>query len=112
MYGDLRGGWFMCASRQSGIAGYLVISLISNSSPWDREAVVTSIQKTGRCVIVHEAPKTSGFGAEMKLLSGEVLLESGIANRRVTGWDTPFPILLNGIMRTRQSGSDSENTGD
>jgi 2-oxoisovalerate dehydrogenase E1 component beta subunit len=33
--------------------------------PWDRDAIVNSIEKTGRCVIVHEAPKTSGFGAEM-----------------------------------------------
>ena len=33
--------------------------------PWDKDAIVKSIEKTGRCVIVHEAPKTSGFGAEM-----------------------------------------------
>ena len=56
----------MCASRQSGIAGYLCDLIdLQTLVPWDREAVVTSIQKTGRCVIVHEAPKTSGFGAEM-----------------------------------------------
>ena len=33
--------------------------------PWDKDAIIKSIEKTGRCVIVHEAPKTSGFGAEM-----------------------------------------------
>ena len=33
--------------------------------PWDRDTVVSSVKKTGRCVIVHEDPKTSGFGAEM-----------------------------------------------
>ena len=60
--------------------------------PWDREAVVSSIEKTGRCVIVHEAPKTSGFGAEMAASVQERCfyhLESPI--ERVTGWDTPFP---------------------
>ena len=60
--------------------------------PWDRDAVVNSIKKTGRCVIVHEAPKTSGFGAEMSASIQERCfyhLESPII--RVTGWDTPFP---------------------
>ncbi len=60
--------------------------------PWDRERVVGSIEKTGRCVIVHEAPKTSGFGAEMAASIQERCfyhLEAPI--ERVTGWDTPFP---------------------
>ncbi len=60
--------------------------------PWDKETVVGSIEKTGRCVIVHEAPKTSGFGAEMSASIQERCfyhLESPIV--RVTGWDTPFP---------------------
>ena len=60
--------------------------------PWDRDTVVNSIKKTGRCVIVHEAPKTSGFGAEMSASIQERCfyhLEAPI--QRVTGWDTPFP---------------------
>ena len=60
--------------------------------PWDRDTVVNSIKKTGRCVIVHEAPKTSGFGAEMSASIQERCfyhLEAPIT--RVTGWDTPFP---------------------
>ena len=60
--------------------------------PWDKDAVLKSIKKTGRCVIVHEAPKTSGFGAEMVASIQERCfyhLESPI--ERVTGWDTPFP---------------------
>ena len=60
--------------------------------PWDRDTVVESVKKTGRCVIVHEAPKTSGFGAEMSASIQERCfwhLESPII--RVTGWDTPFP---------------------
>ena len=60
--------------------------------PWDKNAVVESVNRTGRCVIVHEAPKTSGFGAEMAASVQERCfwkLEAPI--KRVTGWDTPFP---------------------
>ena len=60
--------------------------------PWDKDAIIKSIEKTGRCVIVHEAPKTSGFGAEMAASVQERCfyhLEAPI--ERVTGWDTPFP---------------------
>jgi 2-oxoisovalerate dehydrogenase E1 component beta subunit len=50
------------------------------------------VQKTGRCVIVHEATKTSGFGAELCALVQEHCfyhLEAPI--ERVAGWDTPYP---------------------
>lgn len=60
--------------------------------PWDRDAVVNSAKKTGRIVVVHEAPKTSGFGGEMVASIQERCfyhLEAPI--ERVTGWDTPFP---------------------
>lgn len=60
--------------------------------PWDRDTIVNSVKKTGCCVIVHEAPKTSGFGAEMSASIQERCfynLEAPI--ERVTGWDTPFP---------------------
>jgi 2-oxoisovalerate dehydrogenase E1 component beta subunit len=60
--------------------------------PWDRDAIVNSVSRTGRCVIVHEAPKTSGFGAEMSASIQERCfwhLEAPII--RVAGWDTPFP---------------------
>ena len=62
--------------------------------PWDKEVVVGSIEKTGRCVIVHEAPKTSGFGAEMVASIQERCfyhLETPI--ERVTGWDTPLSLI-------------------
>ena len=50
------------------------------------------MKKTGRCVIVHEAPRTSGFGAELSALVQERCfhhLEAPVL--RVTGWDTPYP---------------------
>jgi len=76
--------------RDSGVACDLID--LQTLVPWDRDAVVDSVNKTGRCVIVHEAPKTSGFGAEMAASVQErcfYSLEAPI--ERVTGWDTPFP---------------------
>ena len=60
--------------------------------PLDLETIVASVRKTGRCVIVHEATLTSGFGAELAALVQEACffqLEAPIA--RITGWDTPYP---------------------
>jgi pyruvate dehydrogenase E1 component beta subunit len=63
--------------------------------PLDVETVIASVQKTGRVVIVHEAPKTSGFGAEISALIAERAIEylKGPV-LRVTGFDTPFPYTL------------------
>lgn len=63
--------------------------------PWDHDTLATSLKKTGRLVINHEAPRTSGFGAELAASLQEscfLYLESPIL--RVTGWDTPFPLAL------------------
>jgi 2-oxoisovalerate dehydrogenase E1 component beta subunit len=63
--------------------------------PLDIDAVERSARKTGRVVVVHEAPRTCGFGAEIAALIGErcfLYLEAPIA--RVTGYDTPFPYTL------------------
>ncbi len=60
--------------------------------PLDVETITASVRKTGRCVIVHEATRTSGFGAELSALVQEACfyhLEAPI--ERVTGWDTPYP---------------------
>jgi 2-oxoisovalerate dehydrogenase E1 component beta subunit len=60
--------------------------------PVDMETIMASVKKTGRCVIVHEATLTSGFGAELAALVQEACffqLEAPIA--RVAGWDTPYP---------------------
>jgi 2-oxoisovalerate dehydrogenase E1 component beta subunit len=63
--------------------------------PLDLDTLVASVVKTGRAVIVHEAPRTCGFGAELSALLQErcfLHLEAPIA--RVTGFDTPFPYTL------------------
>ncbi|HEY5713629.1 MAG TPA: alpha-ketoacid dehydrogenase subunit beta [Allosphingosinicella sp.] len=63
--------------------------------PVDIEAIETSVKKTGRCVVVHEATRTAGFGAELAALVQERCfyhLEAPV--QRATGWDTPYPHSL------------------
>jgi 2-oxoisovalerate dehydrogenase E1 component beta subunit len=63
--------------------------------PVDIEAIEASVKKTGRCVIVHEATRTAGFGAELSALVQERCfyhLEAPVL--RVTGYDTPYPHSL------------------
>jgi 2-oxoisovalerate dehydrogenase E1 component beta subunit len=63
--------------------------------PLDIETIEASVRKTGRCVIVHEATRTSGFGAELSALVQEHCFHSLEAPvERVTGWDTPYPHSL------------------
>ena len=60
--------------------------------PLDTDTIAASVEKTRRCVIVHEATRTSGFGAELSATVQELCfyhLEAPIM--RVTGWDTPYP---------------------
>ncbi|GGO99824.1 2-oxoisovalerate dehydrogenase subunit beta [Stakelama pacifica] len=60
--------------------------------PLDIEAIVASVRKTGRCVIIHEASRFGGFGGELSALVQErcfLHLEAPI--ERVCGWDTPYP---------------------
>ena len=60
--------------------------------PFDTEAVINSVKKTGRAVIVHEAPKTGGFGAEIAATINEkALLELEAPVVRITGYDTTLP---------------------
>lgn len=63
--------------------------------PVDVDTIAKSVQKTGRVVIVHEAPKTCGFGAELVALVNErCFLHLEAPPVRVTGFDTPFPYTL------------------
>ena len=63
-------------------------------SPLDVETIITSIRKTGRGVIVHEAPKTCGLGAEIiALINEKALLSLQAPIERVTGFDIPVPLM-------------------
>jgi 2-oxoisovalerate dehydrogenase E1 component beta subunit len=63
--------------------------------PWDVETVVNSVNKTGRLVIAHEAPKTMGFAAEIaSTVQEECFLRLEAPIQRVCGYDTPFPLVF------------------
>jgi 2-oxoisovalerate dehydrogenase E1 component beta subunit len=78
------------AAEESGIDAEVID--IRTLVPLDVETIVKSVSKTGRCVVLHEATRTSGFGAELAAIVQEHCfyhLEAPI--ERVTGWDTPYP---------------------
>ncbi len=80
----------IAAAAEAGVDAEIVD--LRTLLPLDLETIETSVRKTGRCVIVHEATLTSGFGAELSALVQETCfyhLEAPIA--RVAGWDTPYP---------------------
>jgi 2-oxoisovalerate dehydrogenase E1 component beta subunit len=63
--------------------------------PVDIDTIVESVKKTGRVIVVHEAPKTCGFGAELvALINEKAFLHLEAPPKRVTGFDTPFPYTL------------------
>jgi len=66
---------------------------LATLKPYDTETVLASVAKTGRCVIVHEAARTGGLGAEIAALLAERGLTSLLAPvARVTGYDTVIPL--------------------
>jgi 2-oxoisovalerate dehydrogenase E1 component beta subunit len=66
---------------------------LATLKPYDEETVLASVTKTGRCIIVHEAARTGGFGAEIAALVAERGLTSLLAPvLRVTGYDTVMPL--------------------
>jgi len=63
--------------------------------PIDLDTIVKSVRKTGRVIVVHEAPKTCGFGAEIvALINEKAFWHLEAPPMRVTGFDTPFPYTL------------------
>jgi len=78
------------AAEESGIDAEVID--VRTIVPLDIDTISASVKKTGRCVILHEATRTSGFGAEISAQVQETCfyhLEAPI--ERVTGWDTPYP---------------------
>jgi pyruvate dehydrogenase E1 component beta subunit len=77
------------------VAGEIDVEVVDlrTLSPMDTGAVVDSFEKTGRAVVVHEAPKTGGLAGEIvATLQEEALLYQEAPIGRVTGFDTPFPL--------------------
>ena len=85
---------FQCLDALDQLPENVSVELIDLRTiyPLDIEAIVESVKKTGRAVIVHEAPKTAGMGAEIATLIQEhcfLHLEAPV--QRVTGFDVPMP---------------------
>jgi 2-oxoisovalerate dehydrogenase E1 component beta subunit len=80
----------LAATAETGIDSEVID--LRTLRPVDIDTIAASVEKTGRCVIVHEATRIGGFGAELSALVQEhcfYSLEAPI--ERVTGWDTPYP---------------------
>lgn len=80
----------LAAVKETGIDAEVID--LRSLLPLDEEAITKSVQKTGRCVVVHEATRTCGFGAELVTIVQENCfhyLEAPV--ERVTGYDTPYP---------------------
>ena len=78
------------AVREAGIDAEIID--VRTLAPLDVETLATSVRKTGRCVVVHEATRFSGYGAELSASIHEHCfwhLQAPI--ERVAGWDTPYP---------------------
>ncbi|HET8818105.1 MAG TPA: transketolase C-terminal domain-containing protein, partial [Xanthomonadaceae bacterium] len=67
---------------------------VATLRPLDFDTIAESVSRTGRCVIVHEAPKTAGFGAEIAArLASESMYDLVAPVERVTGYDTHIPLF-------------------
>jgi 2-oxoisovalerate dehydrogenase E1 component beta subunit len=80
----------IAAAEQAGIDAEVID--LRTLIPVDIQAIIKSVEKTGRCVVAHEATLTSGYGAELCALVQEHCfyhLEAPV--QRVAGWDTPYP---------------------
>ncbi len=80
----------LAAVEETGVDGEVID--LRSIVPLDLDTITESVAKTGRCVIVHEATRTCGFGAELAALVAHhcfYSLEAAIV--RVTGYDTPYP---------------------
>jgi 2-oxoisovalerate dehydrogenase E1 component len=87
------------ADRFSGDVDLLDLRTIM---PWDREAVLASVRKTGKCLIVHEDTTTAGFGAEIAaVLAREAFWSLDAPIERLTVEDVPMPyhpVLLDAVL--------------
>jgi 2-oxoisovalerate dehydrogenase E1 component subunit beta len=78
------------AAEEDGVS--LSVLDLRSLAPLDEETLLASVVETGRAVIVHEAPRTAGFGAEVAALVTErAFAELRGPVERVTGWDVPYP---------------------
>jgi 2-oxoisovalerate dehydrogenase E1 component len=91
-----------CVEAAAGFEGRVEVIDLRTIAPWDRECVLRSVQKTGRCLVVHEDNITAGFGAEVAAVVGDEgfwYLDAPV--RRIAPKDVPMPyhpVLLNAVL--------------
>jgi len=82
----------LAAERLAGEGISATVVDLRTLVPFDVETVVGAVAKTGRCVVVHEAPLSAGFGAEVAAtLASEAFYDLDAPIARVTSWDVPYP---------------------
>lgn len=78
------------AVKQCGVDAEIID--LRTLSPIDYDTIIDSVNKTGRCLVAHEATKTSGFGAEiLSIIQENCFWKLRAPIERVTGWDIPYP---------------------
>jgi 2-oxoisovalerate dehydrogenase E1 component beta subunit len=78
------------AARHLGLDAEIID--VRSMVPLDVDTICTSVKKTGRCLIAHEATRFSGFGAELSAtIQEECFWDLECPIQRVAGWDTPYP---------------------
>src|SRR5579864_7251267 len=83
------------ASKQAQKESGTSVEVIDLRTDWplDESAIVASVEKTGRAIVVHEAPRAGGIGAEVTAIINERCLYSLLKPvGRITGYDTPYPV--------------------
>ena len=80
------------AGRRRGVGLDAEIIDLRSLVPLDVDTMCSSVRKTGRCVVAHEATRFSGFGAEiLSVVQEECFWDLEAPIQRVAGWDTPYP---------------------
>lgn len=80
----------MQAAEEMGIDAEIID--LRTLNPLDMDTIIASVQKTGRCLVLHEATLTSGFGAELTArIQSNCFYQLEMPIKRVAGWDTPYP---------------------
>ena len=102
--GELKGSgvsWaFEAAAELAGDGHEVEVIDLRSFVPWDVETVVRSVAKTGRCLVLHEAPLTGGFGGEIAATAGREAfewLDAPVARLSVLGTPIPFAKALEAL---------------
>ncbi|MEP6992318.1 MAG: transketolase C-terminal domain-containing protein [bacterium] len=96
-----------CTDAAARHAGAVDLFDLRTIAPWDRDAILDSVRRTGRCLIVHEDTTTAGFGAEIAaVLAKEAFWYLDAPIERLTVEDVPMPyhaVLLDAVLPSAQS---------